>query len=349
LAVDREKLVRIIRNCSPRVSPASSLPLPSLPPEWEPLVFSPERPAAGSGAAVPSVSASAGCPAAGKGEKIRVVLFDIYGTLFCSAAGDISIAGGGAGEPGGEGRNRLEALVREFAPGFSAEDMADYFRRRVLEIHRERAGTSRYPEVRVENIWAGFLERFSPKEEEAARKERAREFALRYELAVNPVFPLPGAAGVIAFLRKSGFLLGLISNAQFFTPLLFDAFLGASPENLGFDPALIIYSCEMEEAKPSPALFGRAAEELARRGIDSGACLYIGNDMRNDILGAAAEGWKTVLFAGDPLSLRPRRGDPSVGSLKPWRIIRDLRHLAALLSPASPEDSASAHPLPILI
>jgi putative hydrolase of the HAD superfamily len=266
------------------------------------------------------------------GEKIRAVLFDVYGTLFCSAAGDIGGAAGSA--TGVEDRGRLEAAIREFAPGVSAGEVTDYFRRRVLEIHRERAGQTRYPEVRVEDIWAGFLERFPPKggEGEGARRERAREFALRYELALNPVFPLPGTAGAIAALRESGVLLGLVSNAQFFTPLLFDAFLGASPEELGFDPALVVYSHEMGEAKPSPALFGRAAAELARRGVESGTCLYAGNDMRNDILGAAAAGWKTVLFAGDPLSLRLRRGDPSVGDLKPWRVVRDLRYLVTLLS-----------------
>jgi putative hydrolase of the HAD superfamily len=283
---------------------------------------------------------------------VRAVLFDIYGTLFCSAAGDIGAAldAASAGGPGGEGRDRLDAsaalaaLVREWAPGFSAGDLTEYFKRRVLEIHAERAGEVGYPEVRVEAIWAGFLERLSPAGEgdaagaaagagagAVAPGERAREFALRYELAVNPAVPLPGAAETIASLRESGVLLGLISNAQFFTPLLFDAFFGASPEGLGFDPALTVYSFDMGEAKPSPALFGRAAAELARRGVDPGDCVYVGNDMRNDILAAAAAGWRTVLFAGDPLSLRTRRGDPSVGDLRPWRVIRDLRSLTALL------------------
>jgi putative hydrolase of the HAD superfamily len=347
----------------------------------------PPAPENGSGGAV-SPAAAPPAPEDGSGgapedRPVRAVLFDIYGTLFCSAAGDIgaavdAAAGGSGGIPGGEPggipggkkRDRLEALAGEFAPGFSAGDLTDYFRRRVLAIHGERSGGVRYPEVRVEEIWAGFPEcsppgegagetlrnspgetlRNSPGETlrnspgETLRNSPSEtlrvspwEFALRYELAVNPVFPLPGAAETIAALRESGVLLGLVSNAQFFTPLLFDAFFGDSPEGLGFDPALIAYSFETGEAKPSPALFGRAAAELSRRGVDPGDCLYVGNDMRNDIFGAAAAGWKTVLFAGDPLSLRLRRGDPPAGDLKPWRIIRELKSLTALLSPGPPE------------
>jgi putative hydrolase of the HAD superfamily len=159
-----------------------------------------------------------------------------------------------------------------------------------------------------------------------------KELALRYELAVNPVFPMPGARETLEVLRKRGLRLGLISNAQFFTPLLFRDFFDDSPEELGFDPGLLIYSFEIGEAKPSPALFAPALERLSSLGISPESCVYVGNDMLNDIYGAARSGFKTVLFAGDRRSLRLREDTPPPEKIRPDRIIRHLSDLAGILA-----------------
>jgi putative hydrolase of the HAD superfamily len=262
------------------------------------------------------------------------VLFDIYGTLFNSAAGDIESSREGGG---GEKTTVLDGLAREYTGTPCGEELQHYFRSAVENIHRERARQTPFPEVRVEEIWAAFLKSrtgagknpafFSGK----ALQEAAEELALRFELAVNPVYPMAGAEKTIRELKKAGYILGLISNAQFFTPLLFDTFFGAPPEALGFDPALLIYSFETGEAKPSPRLFSSALDRLAARGIGAENCLYVGNDMRNDICGAASAGCQTVLFAGEGRSLRLREGDP--GNILPSALIRRLEDL--LLLPAA--------------
>jgi putative hydrolase of the HAD superfamily len=280
------------------------LPPPPLPLEWEGLVY--------------AASDSDSLP-------IRAVLFDVYGTLFCSAAGDIGVAGSPDWPGGG-----LEELAREYAPALGGEQLRDYFQRQVREIHRELSAHTPYPEVRVEEIWARFLrESGGPGRLRREREEgeAARELALRYELAVNPVYPMPGAGEVIARLRRARCVMGIISNAQFFTPLLFEAFFGGLPEDLGFDPALLIYSFEMGEAKPAPRLFVRAMDRLADLGIGAEQCLFVGNDMFTDIYGAASPGFRGVLFAGDRRSLRLREGDERVRGLRPFRIIRRLADL----------------------
>jgi putative hydrolase of the HAD superfamily len=276
------------------------------------------------------------------------VLFDVYGTLFTSAAGDIQNGQDGEGEEAG-GTAALDALAREYTGQPRGKELTAYFRRAVGNIHRERAFQTPFPEVRVEEIWAGFL-----RSREAAGGNRsfpsaqtlgeaAEELALRFELGVNPVYPMPGAGETLEGLKKAGYVLGLISNAQFFTPLLFDAFFGAPPEALGFDPSLLIYSYEAGEAKPSPRLFSRALDRLAPRGIGGENCLYVGNDMRNDIAGAAAVGCQTALFAGDGRSLRLREAGPhpggnpaqadgaAPGTILPWVVIRRLSDLLSLL------------------
>jgi putative hydrolase of the HAD superfamily len=297
------------------------VPPPPLPPEWEGLVYSGSVPAA------PGVSRS---PPSSSPALIRAVLFDVYGTLFCSAAGDIGTVSG-LDRTGGI----LADLVREYAPALTGEKLRDYFRGRVREIHGEFSAKTPYPEVRVEEIWARFLRESGspppcPENGEGDRMAQARELALRYELAVNPVCPMPGAGETVARLQKAGCILGIISNAQFFTPLLFAAFLGGLPEKIGFDPALLVYSFEMGEAKPAARLFGRAADRLAERGISPEQCLYVGNDMLTDIYGASSAGFQGVLFAGDGRSLRLREQDERIRGLAPFRIIRRLADLLPL-------------------
>jgi putative hydrolase of the HAD superfamily len=296
--IERRRLTALIQGASAPLEPEP----PVLPPEWEEPVSAP------SGA-------------------IRAVLFDVYGTLFCSAAGDISFA---AKEGGGGAPEALNTLARQY--GLSGEGLRSFFREKVAESHRERRGLPRagcagiqWPEVQVEEIWAAFLRERGLCADAAV----ARELALRYELAVNPVYPMPHAAAAIEILRQDH-VLGLVSNAQFFTPLLFDAFWGAPPELLGFDPALLVWSFEWGEAKPSPRLFEIAARALAERGIGPGETVFVGNDMLSDMYGAIQAGFRGVLFAGDSRSLRLRQGEDLTRGLRPFRVIRDLAELAGL-------------------
>ncbi len=84
------------------------------------------------------------------------------------------------------------------------------------------------------------------------------------------------------------------------------------------EPDLCVWSYEVGEAKPSPELFRRLSERLeASRKLSPRECLYVGNDMLNDISAAAAAGYRTALFAGDARSLRLRAGDPRCSDVHP--------------------------------
>jgi putative hydrolase of the HAD superfamily len=292
----RSSAIRLIRDSS---APLPPLPPPDLPPELEAL-------------ALPAAPALRG---------IRAAIFDVYGTLFISAAGEIGAAAKGPGITAVP--ERLATLAGEY--GCSAAELRDYFRAAVLERHEARRGETAYPELRVEELWERFLVR------RGEPRIGARRLALRYELAANPAWPMPAAAETLALLRSRGLILGLISNAQFFTPLLFEAFFGAPPEGLGFDRELLTYSFELGEAKPSPTLFAPAKRRLEALGLQPENALYIGNDMLNDIAAASRAGFKTALFAGDRRSLRLREGDPRVRGIVPDRVVRGLSDLGGLL------------------
>jgi putative hydrolase of the HAD superfamily len=270
---------------------------------------------------------------------IKAVLFDVYGTLFSSAAGDISFSTFSvATDTACKSDEALEAIAVQY--GISAKDMRSFFIEQVKAMHlslSEKTIKISWPEVRVDEIWAEFLWKHGKTDyssfcnDEQARELEARALALRYELAVNPVYPMPGALETIDALKEKGLILGIVSNAQFFTPLLFDAFFHKTPEELGFNPALLFWSFEHGEAKPSPVLFGAAVNKLEEMGIKPNECVFVGNDMLSDIYGAASCGFKTILFAGDSRSFRMRENDERARNIKPDRVIRSLGELKNII------------------
>jgi putative hydrolase of the HAD superfamily len=140
---------------------------------------------------------------------------------------------------------------------------------------------------------------------------------------------MPGMLECLHRLRDAGLRLGIVSNAQFYTPLLFPALVERSIEQCGFEPDLCVFSFEHGVAKPGTAIYDRAIERLAGEGIAPAETLYVGNDMLNDIAPAAALGMRTALFAGDGRSLRWRENDARVAGLSADLILTDLAALPA--------------------
>jgi putative hydrolase of the HAD superfamily len=252
---------------------------------------------------------------------LRAVLFDIYGTLVISASGDVGLAGerdetaafraalaaAGISVPGDRGPADLKAAIRAW------------------HSQRKAAGVA-YPEVDILAVWSSVV----------GPRARLEELAVEYECRVNPVWPMPGLTEMLSQIGDRGLALGIVSNAQFYTPLMLEAFLGAPLPELGFDPGCCAFSYRLLEAKPSTRIYREALAGLAQRhGIEPGEVLYVGNDIRNDIRPAAEVGCRTALFAGDTRSLRLRGDDSSCAGVRPDRIVTDLRQIPARLLPGS--------------
>jgi putative hydrolase of the HAD superfamily len=264
---------------------------------------------------------------------IRCVGLDVYGTLFVSAAGEITAGSDRSGAaPSSREELRSEAF-RMVAESLGIEpegapEIARAFAASVATRHAEghRNGIAQ-PEVDVLAVWREVLAgaRAGPP------SVSIPEIATRFELMVNPVWPMPGATEVLARLRERGFAVAIVSNAQFYTPLVWEALLGAAPEAMGITPR--IWSWERGVAKPSAEIFAALTTDLAGRGISPGETLYLGNDMLNDVAAAKREGLKTALFAGDRRSLRMREHHPSVTGVHPDAVLTDLTQLMEVLPP----------------
>jgi len=138
---------------------------------------------------------------------------------------------------------------------------------------------------------------------------------------------MPGALTCIRELLQRGFELGIVSNAQFYTPLLFKALWDADPVGLGFTENLIAYSYLHGRAKPDPELFRIVLDQVRAKGYQVDECLYVGNDMLNDVFGAKNVGMRTALFAGDRKSLRLREDNPLCKDLLPDLVVDSLADL----------------------
>lgn len=256
----------------------------------------------------------------------RVVVFDVYGTLLISGTGDISLADDG---------DRSAILCETMQDnGFAINGtppLAEILHRciRVAQEKIRKAGVE-WPEVEIREVWDAFLQHcVNAGLVETPQAPVDREvLAVDYECRVNPVWPMPGMTEVLDSIRASGKLLGIVSNAQFFTPMLFEALTGKLPSQLGFCESRCEWSYKVREGKPSTGLYSRLAGRLWENDqIRPGEVLYIGNDIRNDIWPAAQIGFRTTLFAGDQRSLRRRENDPDCRNVHPDFIISDLRQL----------------------
>ena len=217
---------------------------------------------------------------------LRAVLFDIYGTLLSSAAGELH------SDPA------LHDLIAK----------------------AHAASPHPFPEIDIREIHSALHPELALDEVEA--------LAVVHERKANPVTPMPGAAETLRQLAAKGIPLGLISNAQFYTVPILEEALGATLTELGIDPDLCCFSYIERRAKPDHYLFETLRDKLVRRGIQPAETLYVGNDVRNDIDPARATGFRTALFAGDPLSLRLRgRSFDASGA---DHVVRDLRKLLVM-------------------
>jgi putative hydrolase of the HAD superfamily len=261
--------------------------------------------------------------------KIEAVLFDVYGTLFVSSSGDIGTIRKAANA------EMFEQSLRSAGSVILKEDTgkqaAEHFFA-TIEAHHENLKFHgiEYPEIDILDIWINVCTTL----QSAGYIEYTHEdsffctLAVEHETKTNPVWPMADLNTFFSRLGERNIPIGIISNAQFYTPLLFPALAGKTACELGFQQELTAWSYTIEEAKPSPRLFHKVVDNLQYQyGIYPESTLYIGNDMKNDIAAAQSVGCKAALFAGDKRSLRLRVNDDCCKNIEPDAILTVLDDL----------------------
>jgi putative hydrolase of the HAD superfamily len=266
---------------------------------------------------------------------VQAVIFDIYGTLIISASGDVDSL------PFSQKtilkclkETQIQVLLKntESAASFLLKE----YRSTIEAFHQKsRSKGVPFPEVDIIKVWKRVIQRSVDKNLiKKPEKTDYTKLAFIFELLNNPVYPMPLLRDTINTLSRY-FKLGLISNAQFYTPLILNYFLNntlTAPGNETvdfFEPELTIFSFKQHKAKPDKALYILAKERLKKFHIKPESVLYVGNDMLNDICPAKRVGFKTALFAGDKRSLRLRR--EKVKGIQPDTVLTELNQIQKVL------------------
>ncbi len=295
----KDKLINIIRNNSNKVFP--------IPTNIEKILSEPEI--------------------------IKSMIFDIYGTLIISASGDVGTITGLS-----KSEIFLDSLKKsniKFSSKEAGQKGLTYYYNNIKQSHiLSRENKIQYPEVIITDIWRQTLTKLVNEKLifTDITDELILEIATYFECFTNPVWPMPELLRLMKVLNEKNIVLGIISNAQFYTPLLFKALTNLYLEDIGFKPELIQYSFKHKEAKPSLKMFHNIHSKLKSvYNIAPDSTLYIGNDMLNDIYSANSVGFKTALFAGDERSLRLREDNKGISNLNPNFIITDLMQIPDLI------------------
>lgn len=235
--------------------------------------------------------------------KFKALLFDLYGTLFISEGAD-KLPGEKDFPPVFFTKAFNICDMEELTQNILPEDFANYFKELIKKAHKDEIDKRNpAPEVEIREIWHQTLYHFNINIEQ----EKIEKLSVVYETLTNKTWPMPNLVQTLHFAASKDVQLGIISNAQFYSPLMFNAHFGALPEELGFNKKLCYYSYEDRIAKPGIDMFEKAVAYLKKeKGIVAEETLFIGNDMLNDIETAAKVGIQTCLFAGDKRSLRLR-------------------------------------------
>lgn len=261
---------------------------------------------------------------------IKTILFDFYGTLFISGVGDIGIDDGTSNS--GLLLESLDAADIEVKDP-EAGTRGFYIYNKVVtgQIQSIKASGIIYPEPDIRKVWRNVLDQMHAEGliSTDTQKEHHERMAVEFEARMNPVWPMPDLHETLSAIKEKGFVIGIISNSQFYTPIAFEALAGKSLEELNFDPDLLHWSFEESMKKPGLVFYERFLKKAQKKYRDHRPenYLYVGNDMLKDVYPAQKTGMKTALFAGDKRSLKWRKDDNRTKNLEPDLVVTELKQI----------------------
>ena len=170
-----------------------------------------------------------------------------------------------------------------------------------------------FPDIPFEQVMSQLLREGGAADESGALGIQAAQ--LFRILSIEYIRLYPHVPAALAALRKKGFRLWLLSNAQ-------QVFTAYELRHLGLDTAFdgIYLSSDYGCRKPD-ARFYRAL--LDEQKLDPARCIMIGNDRTTDIAGAQNLGIATLYMHTD---LTPRNQSAADASLYPGKAPAGCRH-----------------------
>jgi putative hydrolase of the HAD superfamily len=249
---------------------------------------------------------------------VQAVIFDVYGTLVDYRKAEF-------GDQASKERSLLDAFravinyfgldpyLREINPGMEPErTLSDFYHGLIaLEHEKARREDIETPEVRIERVWGVILLMVKRRGYDVGglglgdEREVARCMAYYYNFSALERGFYDGVVWALERLKHGNLKLGILSNAQFYTPIDLNLFVRDQSNGRYvdytefFDTELIFYSYEYGIAKPGVFMFRKLFDVLYEYHILPSQTVFVGNDLLIDIKPAQDIGMKTALFCGD--------------------------------------------------
>ena len=249
---------------------------------------------------------------------LNTVLFDMGGTLE-----DIW----NNGETLSAVMARLQAMLREagLEPGCGPEE----FQEKVLAGLKAYKSWSEsvWLEKKPEEIWPDFyLKAFGFDREKLL--PITEDLANMWELTYFHRELRPGVHEMLEALEKRGYKLGVVSN----NASLYNVFNVLEDYGIRHFMRDVTVSSVTGYRKPHPEIFRISLRQMQVRAED---CVYVGDTISRDIIGAKRAGFAKAVQIGSYLSVQK---DAAVGDAaeKPDVVITDIRELTAWLDEVNP-------------
>ncbi len=214
-----------------------------------------------------------------------IVFWDSGGTIFCSTD-----------RPGDVRKKRAFRAARALEM-FGQTPPADL--PRVIDALeadlRSRHGASYSVELLAEKL-----------HDQLGIAERKEEALLLADAIAGPRYRAwlcDGVAEALVVLHGAGVRMGVIANAELTGRMMRGALAGVGLADL-FGP--VVCSCDLGVQKPDRRIFAAALAALAPAVPSAGPVLYVGDNLTNDIDGAAACGWDAALHLTMPTNSRSK-------------------------------------------
>ena len=252
---------------------------------------------------------------------VRAVIFDVYGTLVDYWCDEFSEKGKKeavllkAFSEVADHFGLVECLTQVNNADAPEKTLHDFYHGLITLQHEQahRKGVA-YPEIIIEEIWEVILTILKRHgyEPPLAGGEKLRDYARKiawyYNFSALGRTLYPGVVAALEGLKTKNILTGIVSNAQFYTPI--DLTLLIRDQSNGrfedifelFDVDLTFFSYEYRVAKPDKLLFRKLYDALYEYQILPEQTVFVGNDLLIDIRAAQEAGMKTALFTGDEKS-----------------------------------------------
>lgn len=263
-------------------------------------------------------------------EGIQVIVYDFYGTLFISGVGDIGVDDG---EP--DEKILLDVLsaagvkVKHQDTGKKGFQIYNEVVENIISAYESKG--IEYPEPDIRQVWKEVLEQMESHDLISFKQSEDLydSISIEFEARMNPVWPMPHVFETLRHFKEKGFTQGIISNSQFYTPIVLEALADQTLNELGFSNEHLHWSYKEKMKKPGIQFYKNYLEKVEALDEDLRPenILYIGNDMLKDIYPAKTVGMKTALFAGDERSLKWRKEDSRCDKILPDLIITDFAQL----------------------